>query len=76
MANIIADKKIMPEYIQYKAKPRAIANEACSILSNNKKQIEMQSELKKVHQKLGNQGASNKAAEYILSYEASYEIKN
>ena len=40
MVNIIADEKIMPEYIQEKATVKAITNEAIEIISDRKIAVE------------------------------------
>ena len=67
MVNIIAEKKIMPEYIQNQANAISITNEVFEMISNSKKQERMQSELLRVRQKLQGDGASKRAAKHILS---------
>ena len=67
MVNIIAEKKIMPEYIQNQATVLSITNEAFQMISSSKKQEKMQSELLLVRQKLQGDGASKRAAKHILS---------
>ena len=67
MVNIIADEKIMPEYIQEKATVKAITNEAIEIISDRNKREEMKSKLLCIKEKLKGDGASMKAAEKILS---------
>ena len=67
MVNIIAEKKIMPEYIQNQATALSITNEAFEMISSSKKQEKMQSELLRVRQKLQGDGASKRAAKHILS---------
>lgn len=65
MVNLIAGKEIMPELYQFKAKPELLAKEAVSILKENRLP-EMRRELAEVRRKLGEPGASRRAAEEIL----------
>ena len=67
MVNIIAEKKIMSEYLQYEANTKIIANEAFEIISNTDLQKKMKLDLLNVRNKLGGPGASIKAAKKILS---------
>ena len=67
MVNIIAEKKIMPEYLQNQAVSQAIASESFEMITNREKQAKMKSELLSVKKKLQGSGASKRAAEYILS---------
>ncbi len=68
MANIVAGKKIMPEFIQYNAKPELISKTAVGLLRSKEKLEEMKAELRKVKQNLGVPGASRRAAIIISSY--------
>ena len=76
MVNIIANRKIMPEYLQSKAVAQTIASEANNIISNKNKLKEMQLELLKIKEKLKTKGASQKAANYILLLSNIHDIKN
>ena len=67
MVNIIAGKKIMPEYLQNKASTEAITNEAFEIIHSYERQTMMKSELLSVQKKLHGEGASQRAAKHILS---------
>ena len=67
MVNIIAKKKIMPEYLQYQATVKSITNETFEIISNGEKQKEMRSELLRVKKTLQSSSASQIAAKHILS---------
>ena len=67
MVNIIAGKKIMPEYLQNKAITKSITIKAFQMLSNSETNDKLKSELLSVCQKLQGEGASKKAAEHILS---------
>jgi lipid-A-disaccharide synthase len=66
LANVVAGKKVVPEFIQKKAVPQKIADEMYDILNDQKRYKSMQSELEKVKGKLGEEGASGKAAQIVL----------
>ena len=65
MVNIIARKRIMPEYYQWYAKPDAMAKEAISIIRDGRLEG-MKKELEEIRAKLGSSGASRRVAEAIL----------
>ncbi len=65
LVNIVAGKRVAPEYYQGKAKPRLIAREAVSILRDGRLP-EMRRALDEVRRKLGSPGASRRAAEEVL----------
>ncbi len=65
LANIVAGRRIVPEFIQGLAKPRLIAREALSLLSDSR-QTEMRGRLEEVRLRLGPPGASRRAAREIL----------
>ncbi|MDD5495688.1 MAG: lipid-A-disaccharide synthase [Candidatus Omnitrophica bacterium] len=67
LVNIIAGRGIIPELLQYNAKPRLIAQTALTILSGPDKQNSMRKSLKDVAASLGSRGASARAAAAILS---------
>ncbi len=67
LANVVAGKKIVPEFIQYRAKPQPIAKAALEILNNHEESAKIKIELEKVRKSLGSPGASQRAAEIILS---------
>ncbi len=66
LVNLIANKKIVPEYLQFQARPAEIAREALSLLKNEDKRKEVIDNLVLVRELLGNPGASAKAARIIL----------
>ena len=68
MVNLIAGKQVVPELLQERASPKNIALEACNILENRELQAQMKTDLATVRKKLGNQGASERAAEHILRF--------
>lgn len=73
LANVVAGKKIVPEYIQSKAVPKDIAEEMYDILTNKQRYKAIQGELSLVKEKIGSfhslqvgeVGASKKAAQII-----------
>ena len=67
LINIVAGKKIVPEFIQYKAKPQRIAQEALELIKNRQKIEETKQELRKAILNLGQGGASKRAAEAVLT---------
>ena len=66
MVNIIAGSMIMPELLQNKATSEQIYNLAEEIINNPEKITHMKLKLSKVRDLLKGEGASNKAAKYIL----------
>jgi lipid-A-disaccharide synthase len=65
LANVVAGKKIVPEYIQNKAIPKDIAEEMYDILTNKPRYKSIQNELSSVKEKIGEAGASKRAAQII-----------
>lgn len=66
MVNIIAGEKVVPEFLQFQAKPSMIAKEAVKILEDTAYRSGMVRELEKVKDTLGSPGASSRAAEAVL----------
>jgi len=71
MVNIIAGSMIMPELLQYKATSGQIYKMASEIINNPEKITQMKLELSKVQDLLKGEGASNRAAKYILEMDKS-----
>jgi lipid-A-disaccharide synthase len=65
LANVVAGKKIVPEYIQNKAIPKNIAEEMYDILTNKQRYKAIQDELSIVKEKIGEVGASKRTAQII-----------
>jgi lipid-A-disaccharide synthase len=65
LANVVAGKRIVPEFIQKKAIPHRIADEMYDILNDKNRYKVMQDELQKVKGRLGEAGASKKAAQIV-----------
>jgi len=68
MVNIVAGKKIIPEFIQFKAGPKKIAGEALKILQNPSLKTQMHDDLAEIKSRLGPIGAAERAARIILSF--------
>jgi lipid-A-disaccharide synthase len=66
MPNLILGAKKFPEFLQYDATAQNIAKEAIRILSDQPLRIKMKEDLKEVSRRLGESGASLRAAEEIL----------
>lgn len=63
LANLIADKRVIPELLQDKATAPNIAAEVQCLLTDNDAYRKMQLELKSVRKQLGRAGASDRVAE-------------
>ena len=66
MPNVLAEKEIVPEFIQGRAKPAAIAEATSRLLSDKSTRQLMISQFDVVVAKLGEGGASKRAAEAIV----------
>jgi len=66
LVNIVAEKGIVKEFLQYDAKPKLIAEEIMQILDNPEYRNTMINELNSVRDKLGKSGGVNNMAELIL----------
>jgi lipid-A-disaccharide synthase len=67
MPNVIANRAIVPEFIQHDAKPDRIGAVARDLLEHVSKREAMRQELATVVNSLGGTGASERAAQLILS---------
>jgi len=68
LVNIVGEKKIVPEFIQFSAKAQAIADEVSSILKSPEKIERIKKELSLVKAAIGAKGASQRAAQGIVQY--------
>jgi lipid-A-disaccharide synthase len=66
MPNLLAEKEVVPEFIQHEAKPEAIANALRSLMDDANARDRMISEFDSIVTKLGGAGASERAAQAIL----------
>ena len=71
LVNIIAGERIVPELIQFDATPSKITTEVSTLLSSPEKIEAMKTRLSEVKAKLGEPGASKRAARYILKFLSS-----
>ena len=67
MPNVLANREIVPEFIQHKAQPRAIAAAVARLLTDKTERKRMLTDFACVAQKLGQGEASVNAAEAIVT---------
>ncbi len=68
MVNIVAGKRIVPEFIQFNAQPEMIAKSIIELLQNPLSAKRMSQDLKTVKDSLGEPGAAERAAKLILEF--------
>jgi len=68
IVNIIAGKEIIPEFIQFNARPRKIADFTVSALRNPAQLQLIKEDLAKIKSLLGQPGAANRAAGIIIDF--------
>jgi lipid-A-disaccharide synthase len=66
MVNLVAGRPIVPELIQDAFTPAAVAREAVSLLTDHARAEAMRRDLAEVRARLGDPGASRRAAEAVL----------
>ena len=66
MPNVLADKEVAPEFIQHRARPGIIAKTVFQLINNPNARDRMISEFDRIVAKLGEGGASEKAARAIV----------
>jgi len=66
MPNLLADKEVVPEFIQHEAKPELIVNTVLSLMEDANARDRMISDFDSIIAKLGRGGASEKAAQTII----------
>ena len=66
LPNLVLGKNKIPELLQYAATPEKIAEQALRILTNDSIRQEMKKDLEEVSRRLGNSGASKRAALEVL----------
>lgn len=67
MVNLVAGRPVVPELIQDAFTPAAVAREATSLLTDGSRAEVMRQDLAEVRARLGDAGASRRAAEAVLS---------
>jgi lipid-A-disaccharide synthase len=66
MPNLLADKEVVPEFIQHRAKPNAIVKAVQPLIEDANAREQMISEFDAIVPKLGDIGASQRAARAII----------
>ena len=66
LVNIVAGKTIVPEFIQHRATPSALAGKALEMLRDPDRSNAMRRELTLLREKLGTAGASDRVARHVL----------
>ena len=66
MVNLIAGERIVPELVQERFTPQAVADEVISLLTDAARREAMIGRLRDVKERLGGQGGARRAAEAIL----------
>jgi lipid-A-disaccharide synthase len=66
MPNVLADKEIIPEFIQHRAQPRDIAKAVEQLITDQSVRQQMISEFNQIAAQLGESGASERAAKAII----------
>ncbi|TKJ42502.1 lipid-A-disaccharide synthase [candidate division LCP-89 bacterium B3_LCP] len=67
LVNVVAGKKIIPEFIQGQATPDNISEELGNILNDSNRCDSMKADLEQVKEKLGSAGASDNVAKILQS---------
>ena len=67
MANLVAGTRVVPELIQRDFTPDRVADEAISLLTDKARAATMRTALRAVRSKLGEPGASRRAAHAVMS---------
>lgn len=66
LPNILAERRIVPELLQFRVTPNRLANLALSLLEDSQELEVMKTELNKVTRKLGEPGAIDRAARVVV----------
>jgi lipid-A-disaccharide synthase len=67
LANLVAEKPLVPELIQHQASAEKIAQQAMGMIKDERRLAQMRLELRRVTERLGAPGASKRAAEVALT---------
>jgi len=70
MVNLVAGRKIVPEFLQEDFTPEVVAAEAVRFLTDEAHAARTRADLREVREKLGGPGASRRAAEQVLAVAA------
>jgi len=75
LVNLLAEKRVVPEFIQKDIHPKTIAHEAQFLLDNEEFYQKMKNEFVLVKKMFGEKGASRRAAHSILSFFSEHPRK-
>ncbi len=75
LVNLLADTRVIPEFIQGDAHPETLAHEAKVFLRSPELQEKMKEEFRQVREKLGEKGASARAAKEITDFLSLHDKK-
>jgi lipid-A-disaccharide synthase len=67
MPNVLADREVLPEFLQHEARPKAIAESVLELMKDSSRREQMLADFDAIIARLGETGASEKAARAILS---------
>lgn len=67
MPNVLAGREIVPEFLQHEARPKPIAESLLRLMNESETRQQMVSEFDAIIERLGETGASGKAAHAILA---------
>ncbi|MFH0731758.1 MAG: lipid-A-disaccharide synthase [Candidatus Omnitrophota bacterium] len=68
LVNVVANKMIVPEFLQYKATPGAIADRIVKLVQDESLWQEQKRELLELKNRLGSPGASARAAKEVVAF--------
>lgn len=66
LVNIIAGRRVVPEYVQHEATPEAMARDVLSLMRDDARRQQMQADLQRLKEVMGDGGASERVAQLIL----------
>lgn len=66
LPNIVAGARVVPEFLQDMATPKALSDEALHVLNDDAYAMEIRAGLQQVHDKLGEPGCSNRVAAMLF----------
>jgi lipid-A-disaccharide synthase len=76
LPNIVANRRIAPEFIQDDATPQVLAKEALRVLSGGAYADKMREDLRSVQKQLGDPGCSTRVAEMLFALLAKHKDKD
>ena len=67
LVNVVAGRRVAPEFVQGDATPKRMAAELSALLKDSSRRLAMRQDLARVRQKLGNPGATRQVAAILYS---------